>query len=157
MNVIGVEIKEPKKATEVFKQIERYREIKGCFLQIFDHKKVLGTEHMLWAYEKASYCMKEQINRCDTLEMETLLWASGCRQIKTAIKKMGLQDDAKNALVMLEGETEDFLNYMGWKKDDSILEPTIEKLIAFGITSTEIDTTEQPFDLVFEYMSTSVV
>ncbi len=157
MNITGVKIKNPRSSASIFKHVEDYRDKTGIFVQLFDHDKVVGREHLSWAYEKASYCMKMETNRGDTIEMETLLWASGYRQIKNAIDKMGLQDNANKAVVMVGDDLEAFLEYMGWERDDPIIEPSIDKLLAFGITMGEIETTDRPYDLIFEYMATSVV
>ncbi len=152
-----MKIPDPDSAAGTFKHVEKYRKTKDCFVQLFDDKVVVGREHLNWAYEKALYTTKRGTNRCDSLEMETLLWASGHRQIKNAIDKMGLHDDAEEAVVMASDNLNSFLEYMGWQRDDSILEPSIEKLLALGMTKEEIETTDKPYDLVFEFMATSVI
>ncbi len=157
MNIAGVNINEPESSASIFKRVEDYRDKTGIFVQIFDHNKVVCREHLLWAYEKALHTLDNGTNRGDSLEMEALLWASGRRQIKKAIRKMGLPDNARQAIVMVEGELDSFLEYMGWEQDDSMLEPSIDKLLALGITKEEIETTDRPYDLVFEYMSTSEI
>ncbi len=152
-----MKIPDPDSASGTFEHVEKYRKTNKGFVQLFNEKVVVCREHLIWAYEKALYTTKKGTNRGDSLEMETLLWASGQRQIKNAIGKMGLQDDAEEAVVMAGDNLNSFLEYMGWERDDSILEPSMEKLITLGITKEEIETTDRPYDLVFEFMATSTI
>ncbi len=157
MEVIGARLSAGESSSgDIFKRVEEYRRNSGDFVQLFNHEVVVGREHLLWAHEKARYSMENGNNRGDTLEMETLLWAAGERQIKNAIGKMGLQDNAVNVVVMVDDPVS-FLRFMGWERDDTILEPSVDKLLALGVTMEEIETTHRPYDLVFEYMATSVV
>ena len=157
MKISGVKIQEPKSASEIFNQVEEYRRVHSVFIQLFNHEMVIGREHLLWAYDKAEYLMGVGKNRSGSLEMETLLIASGEWQIKEAIRKMGLKDDAHHTVVMVDDLMDDFLDDMGWIRDDSVLSPSLDKLMAFGITEEEINTTKKPYDLVFEIMATSFV
>ena len=157
MHVLGVNIKEPKDAQEIFEMIEDYREKNEVFIQIFDHSKVVGEEHLLWAFNKAEDTFEQGNNRANDLEIETLLWSSGEWQIKEAIAKMGLDDKAENAALLIGEEPSGFLNFMDWGRDDSLLEAGREKLKAFGIKEEEIESVEKPEDLFFEKMSTSIL
>jgi len=157
MHAIGVNIKEPKDAQEIFEMIEDHREKNGVFIQIFDHSKVIGEEHLLWAFNKAEDTFEQGNNRANDLEIETLLWSSGEWQIKDAIVKMGLDDKAENAALLIGEEPNGFLNFMGWERDDSLLKADRKKLKAFGITEEEMESVEKPEDLVFEKMSTSIL
>ncbi len=157
MNVIGVKFDKSYQSDELLKKIDEYKDKNDMFIQIFNHRKVVGEEHLMWAYKKAKESIEQNSNRADSLEIETLLWASAEWQIKHAIEKMGVSDGSKNAVLMIENNLEDFLNHMDWKKYDKIKKPSIEKLKSFGIQQKEIDSVSNPYDLIFEKMSTSIL
>lgn len=157
MNVTGARRRHDLSLEGVFAKVEEYGGEKDLFIQLFDPRRVIGKEHLFWAYDKARYCFDEEENRADSLEMETLLWASGEGQIKDALDKIGLHEDSPETAVMIEEEPDGLLNFMDWEKEDSLLEPSLEKLKEFGVTEEEIDTVEEPYELVFERMALSTV
>lgn len=124
---------------------------------MFNAELVLNEDHIVWAYNKAKQCFKNDSNRAHSLEIETLLWASGERQIKEALSKMGLQEDSENAVLAIENDIVGFLNHMGWKRKDELLTPSKEKLKRFGITEKEMNSVEDPYELIFEKMATSIL
>ncbi len=74
--------------------------------------------------------------------METMLFASGERQISKAKVKMGIKNGTKNfALVLFDCEAPgEVLRRLGLIKDDLVLLPSQEKAIAYGIESGELGT-----------------
>ncbi len=157
MKVCGVEFDRSHDPDELLKKIEEYKNKDEIFIQIFNHKKVIGEDHLLWAYQKATECMDQNSNRADSLDIETLLWASAEWQIKEAIDKMGVPEKSKKAVIMVEKDLDRFLTEMGWERNDELLEPTIDKLKRFGIGQEEIESVTEPYDLIFEKMSTSIL
>lgn len=155
MEVIRVNIPEPTRAKDLFKKIETYRKRSCDMVQIFDCSMVISEEHIRWAYRKAVACFNADTNIAESLEIETILWASAEEQIKDALIKMGLSDGSEEAVVLIDGDTDAFLEEMGWELSDKGIEPSKEKLSNFGITKAEIDSTDKPFDLIFEKMATS--
>jgi len=142
---------------EIFKRLERYRKEKSIFIQVFDAKMIIGKDHLIWAYDKALRSFDQKTNRADSLEMETLLWSSGERQIKNAIKKMGITEDTDKAVIIIEKNEDEFLELMKWQKDDSIIKPSLDKLNRFGVKKEEIEISDNPYDLIFEKMSTCII
>ncbi len=157
MHVIGAKIEETSDSKKILDKVESYRKEKDVFLQLFDQSKVVGKEHLLWAYQKAEESFEQESNRADDLEIETLLWASAEWQIKDALHKMGIKDSTEKVGMMIDGDPKLFLDFMGWSRDDSVLEPSIEKLKAFGIGDNEINSVDTPYELVFEKMATSIL
>ncbi len=157
MHVMGAWTQESKDLKEILDKVESFRKEEKMFLQLFDQSKVVGKEHLLWAHQKAEETFEQGTNRADDLEIETLLWASAEWQIKDALEKMGIEDEGEKVAVLIEKEPEKFLDYMGWSRDDTILEPAKEKLKAFGVTDKEISSVDKPYDLVFEKMATSIL
>jgi tRNA threonylcarbamoyladenosine modification (KEOPS) complex Cgi121 subunit len=72
--------------------------------------------------------------------METLLYASGERQITKAMKKVGLRPGAERvALVLFDVEDVGaVLCALELRRDDAVLEPSLEKARRFGITEQEL-------------------
>ena len=157
MKVCGVEFNKRYDTEELLDLIESYRAENDIFIQLFNHEKVVGKDHLLWAYDKAVERRDQENNRADSLEIETLLWASTEWQIKDAIKKMGVPENSDKAVLMIEEGLNRILKEMDWKRQDDLLEPSIEKLKGFGIDDKEIESVSQPFDLIFEKMSTSIL
>jgi len=121
---------------------------------LMDADKVCGIDHLDSAVFHARRAFERGTNASNTLGMEVILYASGERQISKAKKKMGLhQDTEKVALVVLGPEDVDqVLGDLDLRRDDSVLECSLEKGTAFGIDRTELDTVGEGMlvDLVLE-------
>lgn len=76
MKVCGVKFDKKYDTEELLDMIESYRNENDIFIQLFNHDKVIGEDHLLWAYDKAKEMMEQESNRADSIEIETLLWAS---------------------------------------------------------------------------------
>lgn len=150
-------ITKPNDPKELFKKVEDYREKRSLFIQLFDPRFVISKDHLMWAYNKAKKEISRGSNRADNIEIETLLWASGERQIKDAISKIGISKENEKAVIMIDEDPSNFLEYMGWNRDDSVLEFSKEKLKNHGISDKEIESTDKPQDLIFEKMATSMI
>ncbi len=157
MYVIGAITDEAEDSKDVLDRVESYRKENDVFLQIFNPSKVVGKEHLQWAHQKAEECFKNDTNRADDREIETLLWASAEWQIKDALGMIGIEEEVEKVAVMIDEEPESFIEYMGWTRDDSILEPSIEKLRSLDISEDELNTVDSPYDLIFEKMATSIL
>ena len=78
--------------------------------------------------------------------MEILLYASGERQLKLAIPKMGIKKGKSNvAIVIIDKKTkkynvEDLLEMLSLEKDEKVLEGDINTLKKFGLKEEEIKT-----------------
>ena len=157
MKICGVKFDKKYNTDELLDIIESYRKENDIFIQLFNHEKVIGKEHLIWAYDKAEEMMEQETNRADSLEIETLLWASAEWQIKSAIRKMGVPDNSDKAALLIEREMDIFLDEMDWEREDDLLNPSLEKLKRFGVDEKEIESVTEPYDLVFEKMSTSIL
>ena len=124
-------------------------------VQVLDAEVVYGEKHLLSAGEHAIRAMKQKRNSTNSLAMEILLYASGERQIKLGIQKMGVKKGASVvAFVMIDKlrdiseangnisneEVETFLKTLKFRRDDKVLEGDIDTLQRFGITEQEINT-----------------
>jgi len=121
--------------------------------QLFTATMVVGSEHLLVAAERAGRAFAEGTAVCDSLPLETLLYASGERQISAALAKMGVKvgDDAI-ALLCWDTDPDRIITAIGFRREDSRLDPDPAKLRAFGLTDLEISTVPaaRAVDLVLE-------
>ncbi|MCD6474066.1 MAG: hypothetical protein J7K47_04075 [Thermoplasmata archaeon] len=123
--------------------------------QIFDASVICGKEHILAACYHAEKAFKYKKNVAKTLDMEILLYVAGKRQINEAIKFAGAKDNGKYAFLFYgksEEEAKAFIESLGLKIDDSLLESSIKKIKKFGITEKELKTVSKSkyADLVLE-------
>jgi tRNA threonylcarbamoyladenosine modification (KEOPS) complex Cgi121 subunit len=83
--------------------------------------------------------------------MEVLLYASGERQLKIALPKMGIKNGMSNIAFILFDKSkvcnninseivDNLLNYLSLKRCDDVLNGDEETLIRFGINRSEIYT-----------------
>ncbi len=123
---------------------------------LMDADKVCGMEHLDSAVFHARRAFERKTNASNTLGMEVILYASGERQISKAKKKMGLhQDTERVALIVLgpgDADIDTVLRDLGLRRDDTLLDCSAEKGIAFGLDRTEMGTVGDGLltDLVLE-------
>jgi KEOPS complex subunit Cgi121 len=111
---------------------------------------VFGMYHLRSALYHAKKAMADATNASDSLAMETMLYASGERQLSTAIKKMSVGNETTEVIiVVLQGHLDPA---EGWVElHDVIEQPSTARLKMFGITEEELHTFEgRPEELVLE-------
>ena len=120
-----------------------------------DPRMVCGRDHLVSAAEHALRAFERGTNSSSSLGLETVLYASGERQISRALEKMGLKPGREEvALVLFDLVADQVIETLGMVRDDSLLECTREKLLAFGIAQEELDTV--PPELAGELVLESV-
>ena len=133
-------------------QLEKISNDTHIIIQVFNAEIIYGKNHLISATEHALRAHKQQRMTANSLAMEILLYASGERQLKLAIPKMGIKKgQCSVAFVMLENIAdipqargnifdrfiEDFCETLEIDRDDTILEGSEKTLDAFGITEAE--------------------
>lgn len=122
--------------------------------QVMDARYICGKEHLEVAAEKALRAREQGRMSARTLAGEILLYASGERQIKEAIRKMGVREDTTAVGVVVVGEVdiEEVIAAIGLTRDDSVLEASPAKLVAYGISKEELASVDpdRAVDLVLE-------
>jgi KEOPS complex subunit Cgi121 len=125
-----------------------------CDVLPMDADLVCGRTHLEAAVAHAQRAMEQGTNASTTMSMETMLFASGERQISKAKEKMGVKSGMRHfALVLFDcGEPGEVLRRLKLIKDDLVLLPSREKMIAFGIEAREIESVPERLapDLVLE-------
>ena len=125
-----------------------------CDVLPMDADMVCGKDHLEAAVIHAKRAMEQGTNASATLSMETMLFASGERQISKAKEKMGVKNGMRHfALVLFDcDDPSEVLRRLKMIKDDLLLLPSREKAMAFGIESGELGSVPdwQAADLVLE-------
>jgi KEOPS complex subunit Cgi121 len=113
---------------------------------------VFGSDHIRSALYHAKKAMRDGRNASESLSMETLLYASGERQLSSAIKKMSVDEGCDEVVIaQLTPGTVD--KESSWQPVDRIKEKTqATDLARFGISKKELATVDpgRALDIVLE-------
>lgn len=124
----------------------------GAEVLVLDAAMVFGLDHIRAAFCHASDAMEGGRSVSDSLAMEVLLYASGERQLSTAIKKMSVSDSTGEVLIAWLGGKH-LTPDTGWVElTEGFSGFEDERLVRFGITEQELKTVPQSkrAELVFE-------
>lgn len=126
----------------------------GLEAQAFDADLVFGEDHLLAAWEHTERAFARGTNVASDPMVEVLRFASGERQIATALEKLGLKE-GKGEMVLFvvgDGDASVLIRELGLREEGTLVHGRIDMLPAFGITLEEMGTVEghQVFDLVLE-------
>jgi KEOPS complex subunit Cgi121 len=131
-------------------KVQRFSEKHDVFIQLFNADMIFGKNHLLSAAMHAIRSKDENRMTTNSLEMELFLYASGERQLKIAIPKIGVKKGAnKIAFVIMprfyQSRLKDniintFFSEMNIERDDSLLQGTDSTLERFGFTKEELST-----------------
>ena len=132
--------------------LEQFRkENMGASVQFFDAKHVAGPQHLYFAAVNALNALDKNTNISNNLAVEALLYASAQRQIKKAVKMLGIKQDSSEvaALIITEnrhkksGYLRLVTKMIPGERDDSVLELTDKKIgnikKLFGISDLEFE------------------
>ena len=124
-------------------------------IQVLNADMVFGVSHLISAAEHAIRAMRQKRNSTNSLAMEVLLYASGERQIKLGIQKMGVRSK-KNRIAFVvidqvsdisetkgtisDNDIERMLKELRFVRDDKVLEGDRDTLKNFGFTGKEMKT-----------------
>jgi len=134
------------------KQVISFTQKLQVIIQVFDADMIFGKAHLISSVEHATRAMERKTNTTNSLDKEILLYASGERQIKLAIPKMGIKKGNGNiAFVFVSdvktGDRElsdnlvgEVLESFSLVRDDSVLEGDMDTLRKFDINENEIKT-----------------
>lgn len=121
-------------------------------IQAFDADMIYGINHLISSVEHAARAMKRKANTTNSLGMEILLYASGERQLKLAIPKMGIKKGSRDVAFvfvknieetkskMIDHLIDEMLGSLSLRRNDDVLEGNKDVLRRFGIDENEIKT-----------------
>ncbi len=113
---------------------------------------IFGVDHLRTALYHAKRAIAQGRNSSNTLALETLLYASGERQLSSALKKMTV-DDETSEVVIAQLSDGSFAPKDSWKPLPAKLDDlSKERLQRFGISEKELSTIgdRNPVELVLE-------
>ena len=139
-------------------------------VQIVDAAKVAGKSHLFFAFLNAQKSFEQRRAISGNLEMETLLYAAGTRQISRAIETMGVKPQTSSIIAMIFSPSErevveaecKLMKLVSGVRDDSVLDVEgrgkVESLMAaFGVTELELKTMTSPGTAVSEALTWLIV
>lgn len=138
-------------APDFMREILERAQREGAEVLVLDGELVFGIDHLRAALYHARRAMAEGSNSSQSLAMETLLYASGERQLSTAIEKMSVDEGTTEVVVAQLSEqpvrAEDF--WMPLLEESGF---PVERLLRFGLTPVELSTVSgrRPEELVLE-------
>ena len=133
-------------------KVNIFSEENGLVIQVFNSDLIFGKTHLISSVMHAVRSMNRENNSTNSLAMEILLYASGERQLKHAIPKMGVKNGKCHIAITFvkyeEGNLSDFdkllinefLNLVSFIRNDEVLEGDIKVLRNFGLIENEINT-----------------
>ena len=145
---------QPERADRLFDEAKEVASRLGVEILLMDAEMVFGKAHLDSAVVHAFRAFERGTNVADTRMMEVMLYASGERQLSTAIKKMGVKEGTTRVAVVVSEVTklDAVLSGLKVERDDAVLEGDVESLVRFGISRQTIHDTpeERRIDLVLE-------
>jgi KEOPS complex subunit Cgi121 len=136
---------------EEFVKAAREDTPRPAWIQFFDAELVATWQHLYFAVLNAMLAFRNVRNISKSVAMETMLYASAQRQIRKAMKLMGVKRDSANVAVVIIGENPDSVQAVlsavskrvGAEPDEKVLELTKEKTQrirkAFAINANELE------------------
>jgi len=135
------------KDSDVFlKKINEFSNINNLKIQVFDANLIFGKNHIVTSINHALRSIENNKHTTNSIEMEIMLYASGERQLKLAIPKMGIKKNTKNIAFILISDniTNDIikklLKFLSLERCDRVLSINGKKLEKYGINKKEIKT-----------------
>ena len=128
--------------------IHQFGKKNQIFIQTFNADMIYGKKHLESSILHAIRAFRNDLMSTKSLDMEILLYASGERQLKHAIPKMGIKKgDIDLAITFVSMDTcldlkkviNDFCSQFNIIRDDARLEGSKETLERFGISKNEYE------------------
>jgi len=152
VGVTGFRNIKPFNIDKLLGKITRLRNEKNVTIQLFDSDLIATWEHLFFAALHGVQAFLYSRNISKSLAIESLIYASGQRQIKLAVKVLGLKPKTKNCALLLIGTSpdeiesvaEEVFRDLGGRLDLSVLD--IDELkfnrikTTFDISDIEIET-----------------
>jgi len=89
------------KFEDIFSVIRKVENELGVKVQLLNPEEIFGVLHLHIAFEKAKENFYKKINVAEDFTLEMLRVASGERQIKDALKKLGIKEKDRKFLIFI--------------------------------------------------------
>ena len=100
-HVIGISDVQITDVKEILNQIRNISKVNGLIIQLVDAQKVASEEHIQIASYHAQKSFQQKTASSNSIEIETLLYATGQRQIAKALSYMGITPQTKSVIVII--------------------------------------------------------
>lgn len=149
ITIVGFSNVEIQDINDFFKHFRK--EVREASVQFFDARHVAGTQHLYFAALNAMDAFRKKLNISNNLAVEALLYASAQRQIKKAVKMLGIKQDSSEVAALIITDNRHKTSYclhllaqiFPGNRDDKVLELTDEKIgkikNVFGISELELE------------------
>ena len=149
--IAGFKSNKIKDIEEFFKMMRKEKPL-NVEIQFFDAKFVATWQHLYFAALNALTAFKNRENISESLAMESLLYASAQRQIRKAMKLLGIKPNSSEIAVLIIGEKPELVGsalslvskQVKAKRDDTVLKLSKEKAAdiqkIFVISDVELET-----------------
>lgn len=129
----------PGDALATLREVQAFATERGSEAQLLDARMVFGEDHLRSAADHALRAFRLGRNVATTLGIEFLLYASGERQIRRAIEKMGTKSGHPFVLVIFgDLPMGDVVRRFKWRRSEAVLRPNPRYLNAYGVSPEEI-------------------
>ncbi|MFX0211060.1 MAG: KEOPS complex subunit Cgi121 [Candidatus Hodarchaeota archaeon] len=153
-HVIGISETQIYNVEDIIQQINRLAKEKGVILQLVDADRVTGKIHLELASYHAKKAFQQNSQISNSIEIETLLYATGLRQIDKALKLIGITPKTKNvAVVILLSPTNSSNLSELFQEITSLLKGNQSNMV-FNLTSEKEKALIQLFDITSEELKT---
>jgi KEOPS complex subunit Cgi121 len=138
----------------VLRRVQTWASARGSEVLLADASVVFGHDHLESAALHAERARSTGNMSTRSLAMEALLYLAGQRQVADAIRIAGIEDDTKAVAFLVFGDArvDDLLGFLGWSRDDRVLEPGDKDMSVLGVSRAERATVpeERMVDLALE-------
>lgn len=100
-HIVGVSEVQIDDVNEVLRQIKGLMKEKDIILQLVNADRITNEEHLQVASYHAQKAFQQNTATSNSLEIETLLYATGQRQITKALARVGLTPQTKNVAAII--------------------------------------------------------
>ena len=112
------------KKEKILEKITFFSKKNNLKIQVFDADLINGKNHLITSLNHALRSIEQEKNSTNSIEMEVLLYSSGERQLKLAIKKMGIKNNSKkfafllinNECIINKNKIDNLLDYLSLKR-----------------------------------------
>lgn len=125
--------------------VEHFRSLGGDAV-LLEPEMVAGRDHLMAAALHAERAFAEGTNRSNSLPTEIILYAAWDRQIGRAMERMRPKGDGYAAVLIDVGDP--MLDAVGMVRDDSLLDPTPERVEALGLGDPFLSPCDQAVERV---------
>jgi tRNA threonylcarbamoyladenosine modification (KEOPS) complex Cgi121 subunit len=124
------------------RQVREWAKARQAEVLVADARAVFGRDHLESAVRHTERAKTEGRMGARSLDIETLLYLVGQRQVVDAIRVAGLRNGTRTIAVVLwtSEDVDGLLRALRWSRDDGVLEARGKSLEVLGVNELERET-----------------